>query len=172
MSKKRVKGDPSAAYVRRAIAARRVGERRCACGENRPEALIPERDPIICHKCLRIKEGKTTSEDHHPAGDANDPTTIPVPVNDHRAELNVAQYAWPKATLGNPDGNPLLARAAGIRGYVDTNDYLIEKLLLPGAEACELLDALLTERFGKKWWMNTALKRFVPDCSTRRRNSS
>lgn len=101
-------------------------------------------------------------DNHHPAGEANDPTTIPVPVNDHRAELNVAQYDWPAETLKNPDRSPLLARAASIRGYADTNVYLIEKHLLPGAECCELLDAFLTEKFGSKWWKKTELKRFVP----------
>ena len=101
-------------------------------------------------------------DNHHPAGDANDATTIAVPVNDHRGELSVAQYDWPKKTLENPDGSPLLARAACIRGFVDTNYYLVEKLLLPGPEFYELLDALLTEKFGTKWWTNTELEKFVP----------
>jgi hypothetical protein len=171
MSKKRAQADPSAAYVRRAIAARRVGERRCACGESRPEALISKSDPITCHKCQRAKKGSSVTDDHHPAGEANDPTTVPIPANDHRAELSVAQYDWPKQTLENPDGSPLLAKAACIRGYIDTNDYLVTKLLLPGAEVYELLDELLREKFGEKWWENTELERFVPTHARRRKAS-
>lgn len=172
MSKKHVQSDPSAAYVRRTIAARRVGERRCACGERRPEALISERDPIICHKCWRIEEGKSITDDHHPAGDANDPTTLPIPVNDHRAVLNVAQYGWRQLTLENPNASPLLARAACIRGYIDTNDYLVNELLLPGAEVFELLDTLLKDKFGEKWWTKTELGKFVPRAPTVRRTAS
>ena len=104
----------------------------------------------------------TTDDEHHPAGAANNPMTMPVPVNDHRAELSVAQADWPKQTLENPEGSPLLARAACIRGYSDTNVYLMEKLLLPHADFCELLDAFLTEKFGPEWWLNTELERFKP----------
>jgi len=172
MPKKLPQRDPSAAYVRKAIAARRVGDRKCACGESRSEALIPGSDPIMCHECWRKQEGKTVMDDHHPAGDANDPTTIPTPVNDHRAELNVAQYDWPKPTLENTDASPLLARAACIRGYLDTNEYLAERLLLPGAEVYELLDELLREKFGEKWWTNTELEKFVPKHSSVRRKAS
>jgi hypothetical protein len=172
MRKKYLKADPSAAYVRRTIAARRVGERRCACGESRPEALISRRNPIMCHECWRRKEGMTVMDNHHPAGDANDPTIIPIPVNDHRAELNVAQYDWPDRTLENPDASPLLARAACIRGYVDTDEYLKDKLLASNPEFYELLDAFLTEKFGERWWTNTELERFVPKRSTTRRKAS
>jgi len=172
MSKKRAQADPSAAYVRRAIAARRVGERRCACGESRPEALISKREPIMCHECWRKQEAKSVTDDHHPAGENNDPLTLPIPVNDHRAELNVAQYDWPKQTLENPDGSPLLARAACIRGYIDTDDYLKHELLLPGAEVYELLDELLRDKFGEKWWTNTELEKFVPKHPSVRRKAS
>lgn len=172
MGKRHTKADPSAAYVRRAIAARRVGERQCACGESRPEALISERDPIICHECWRTQEGKSVNDDHHPASENNDPLTVSIPVNDHRAELNVAQYDWPKPTLENADASPLLARAACIRGYIDTNEYLVQKLLLPGAEVFELLDTLLTEKFGEKWWMNSEFERFVPKRPTTRPKAS
>jgi hypothetical protein len=162
MPKKLPQRDPSAAYVRKTIAERRIGYRKCACGESRPEGLIPASDPITCHACQRKKEGKTTEDDHHPAAEANNPTTIRVPVNDHRADLSVAQYDWPKKTLENPDGSPLLARAACIRGFVDTNYYLMMKLLLPGPEFYELLDALLTEKFGSKWWTRTELEQLAP----------
>ena len=99
------------------------------------------------------------SDDHHPAGRANSPITIPVPVNDHRAELSPAQYDWPKSTLENPTGSPLLARAACIRGFVDTNFYLVEKLLLPHAEFCELMEGFLTEKYGPDWSLGLELEK-------------
>jgi hypothetical protein len=163
MLKKRPQGDPSAAYLRKAIAERWTGDRKCACGEDRPEALIRKSDPAECHKCQRKRTGKTTFDNHHPAGEANNPTTTPIPVNDHCADLNVAQRAWPKQTLDNPEGSPLLARAACIRGYMDTNDYLIDKLVQPDPEFYELLDAFLTVKFGTKWWVNTPLEKFAPE---------
>jgi len=154
--------DPITAYTREATAARIVGQRQCACGESRPWALIPNSDPTICAECQRKREGKSTEDNHHPAGEANDPATIPTPVNDHRADLSVRQYDWPKETLENREGSPLLARAACIRGYCDTNAYLFEKQLLPHAEFLEVLDDFLTEEFGPAWWNNTELQRFVP----------
>ena len=99
---------------------------------------------------------------HHIAGKANDPTTIRVPANDHRARLSVDQYDWPESTLENPDGNPLLASAACIRGFVDTVSYLMEKLLLPKAEMLEIQDADLKDKLGPRWWKNSPLVHFEP----------
>ena len=45
---------------------------------------------------------------HHISGKANSDVTILVPVNDHRAQISVDQYDWPKRTLENPEGSPLL----------------------------------------------------------------
>jgi hypothetical protein len=144
--------DPIRAYARKTTAARRVGEgKKCACGEDRPEALAPNSNPTECFECERIRFGKSTEDDHHVAGKANDRTTIPVPVNDHRTELSPAQYDWSKATLENPEGSPLLASAACIRGFVDTVIYLIKALLLPKAEMLEVLDAYLKSKLGPKW---------------------
>ena len=155
--------DPGAARVRRARSARRVGPgARCACGEARPEALIANRNPMICAACDRKKKGKTTMDDHHPFGKANNPTTIPVPVNDHRADLSSAQYDWPKETRENPDGSPLLAAAACLRGFVDTVVYLIRRGVLWIAEALEWLNAFLLEQLGPQWWVGTALEQFIP----------
>jgi hypothetical protein len=162
MPKNLPKRDPSAAYVRQAISARRVAGRKCACGEERPGALVSEKDPIICYECLSRENGRATVEDHHVAGAANNPTTIPVPGNDHRADLNAAQYDWPKKTLENPEGSPLLARAGCIRGYIDTNDYLIRQFVQADPEFYECLDAFLTEKFGPQWWVNTRLEKFAP----------
>ncbi len=133
--------DEAAAHIRKSIAARRVGSRRCVCGESRPDALIAGSNPVICAACKRERDGKTPFDNHHPAGRANNPTTIAVPVNDHRAELNVAQYKWPRKTLENPHRSKELAAAAAIRGFADTNLYLMKELLIPVAEMLEKRDA-------------------------------
>ena len=116
MRQKLPTGDSIAAHRRRVVATRRVGfGSRCACGEQRPEALIPRSTPVICAACQRKATGRTTTDNHHFAGKANNRTTVPVPVNDHRALLSVAQAEWPKATLMNAQGSPLRAAAASVR---------------------------------------------------------
>ena len=94
-------------------------------------------------------------DDHHPAGRANSPLTVPIPVNDHRAELSVAQLDWPTETLENPDGLDSLRVAAGIRGYLDFQEYLNNKLLRPLLEVLENLANVERQRKGK----NNAKKR-------------
>ena len=155
--------DPGGAHRRKVSAARRVGVgARCACGEDRPEALIAGSNPTICAACKRAAKGRTTKDDHHSFGRANNPATISVPVNDHRAVLSVAQAEWPKSTLGNTEGSPLLAGAACVRGFVDTILYLIEKGLLWLAEMLEKLDEVLVKKLGPKWWANTEIEQFAP----------
>lgn len=155
--------DPRSAYRREAIAARRIGEgNKCACGEDRPQALIGDSDPLICAACDRRKKGRRKTDEHHIAGRANNPMTISVPVNDHRAELSTAQYGWPAKTLQNAERSPLLSGAAHIRGLADIFVFLLEHLLLWVAEVLELLDTMLERKLGKKWWKNTKLKSFEP----------
>lgn len=147
--------DPIKAAAREARAQRRVGEGAiCACGEIRPEALVAGRKKTICFNCDAGQRGRSTLEAHHVAGRANGPVTLDVPINDHRAELNVAQYDWPKLTLQNPEGSPLLAIAGAVRGFIDTLLYLIGKLLGPIPEALEAYDAQLRERLGPQWWLH------------------
>jgi len=161
--KKLPKRDPSAAYVRRVTKARRLGvDAQCTCGEARPEALIRENDRVICHECKRKEESMKTDDDHHFGMAANSTVTIPVPVNDHVAELSVAQQDWPKRTRENPDGSPLLAAAGCIRGFIDTILYLIEKGLHWIAEMLEKADAFFATKLGPKWWIGTELEKFVP----------
>ena len=163
MPKKLRHTDPAGAYRRKAVAARRFGfAAHCACGERRPEALIPGTNPVQCASCDRNSRGATTTDNHHFAGKANNPTTIPVPVNDHRACLSVAQEDWPKTTRNNPLGSPLLAGAASLRGFSDTVIYLVESGLLWVAEMLENLDALMIREFGPQWWVNSEIDRFVP----------
>ena len=163
MRKRPPQRDPAAAHGRKVRAARRIGRnKRCSCGESRPEALVRASEPTICNACEGKRRGRTTFDDHHVAGKANSPVTIQVPVNDHRARLSIAQYDWPKRTLENPDGSPLLAAAACIRGFVDTIFYLIDKLLLWIPEMLEVLDRFLAEKLGPKWWCGTPLEQFAP----------
>ena len=158
------KRDPIAAYARNQGAARRVGVGAlCACGEARPEALIPGSQPTSCAHCERERQGMSVMDDHHVAGAANDSTTVPVPVNDHRAELSTGQQDWPKETLANPEGSPLLRAAACIHGFIDYIIYLIKKTLLWIPEMLENLDAFLRERLGPKWWMTSPLAKYSPN---------
>jgi hypothetical protein len=163
----RPKRDPIRAFQRKAVAARRVGENaRCACGEARAEALIPGSDPITCAKCQRTSKGQSITDDHHIAGKANSPVTIQVPVNDHRADLSIAQYDWPMNTLKNPTGSPLLKAAACVRGASDTIFYIIQTLLLWIPDMLEMLDSLMTAMHGDNWWRGTELEQFAPENSS------
>jgi hypothetical protein len=160
--KKLPQRDPEAAYVRAAIAARRIGYMKCACGEGRPEALIRDSNPMICVACQRKQRGHTAFDLHHPGGEANTPAKTPIWVNDHVASLNILQHDWPEKTLENPDRSPLLAAAGRNRGYIDTNTYLVDTQLRQNAEVFEALDAYLVKRLGEKWWLDTELERFAP----------
>jgi hypothetical protein len=104
----------------------------------------------------------TAKDNHHFAMKANSPITIPVPVNDHSVELNVAQQDWPKQTRENRDGSPFLAAAGCVRGFIDTILYLIKQGLLWVADMLETADAFMTQRFGKKWWIDTDIEKFAP----------
>jgi hypothetical protein len=154
--------DPEAAYVRKVIAARRMGCRKCACGEGRPEALIRDSNPMICVACQRKRRGQTTFDLHHPAAAANSPAKTPIWVSDHAAVLNVLQHDWPKTTLENPARSPLLAAAGRNRGYIETIAYLVDALLCQNTEVLEAVDAYLAKRLGEKWWVGTELEQFAP----------
>ena len=68
---------------------------------------------------------------------------------------------WPKQTRENPDGSPLLASAACIRGFIDYLYYLIDKFLSWIPEMLEILHDFLVKKFGPKWWVNTELDQFA-----------
>ena len=149
--------DPSGARGRRAKAARRIGNKKCTCGEQRPEALSPKTD--LCEECTRKAKGQNTKDNHHFAMEANSPITIPIPANDHRAELSFDQYDWPKKTRENPDGSPFLAAAGCIRGFIDTVIYLIKQGILWIANLLEMADEELEKLHGPKWWLKFGLER-------------
>lgn len=147
----RPRGDCPAAYRRKEMLLRR----------DATTGVCESDKSKICAECNRKSLGQKTTDKHHVAGKANDPITISVPVNDHRARLSADQMDWPKETRENPDGSPLLAAAAGIRGFVDTVEYLLEKLLLRHAAILEETDAYLVRTLGRKWWLKTDLKQLA-----------
>ncbi len=162
MPRKNYEPDPILAAKRQNIAARRVGVgAACTCGETKPFALVTGSNPVICEECQRRTEGRSTFDDHHVAGEANDPLTVPVPANDHRAVLNVKQYDWPQRTLENRDGSPLLAAAAFIRGFCDTVILFIERLLSRIPKLLETVDSFLTQTLGPRYWTNTNFANFI-----------
>jgi hypothetical protein len=149
---------------RRAVAQRRVGlNARChSCGETRPEALIRRSKPMRCAECQRKAEGQSAVDQHHVAGRNNSPVTIPIPVNDHRAELSVAQMDWSRNVRENPTGDPLIAAAAMLRGTADVVMYLFDKFVDTAIALLELLADYLTRTRGPQWWRGTPIDRFSP----------
>jgi hypothetical protein len=116
---------------------------------------------MSCEECDRRKNGHSIFDNHHVAGQANHPLTIPIRANDHNAILSEAQRAWPRQTLENKDGSPLLAGAGCIRGFVDTVRYLMDQLLLWIAQFLEKLDAFLRLHLGPKWWTKKEFVEFT-----------
>jgi hypothetical protein len=160
--------DPVRRYTRKAKARRRTAGKQCAqCGEKRPEALIRGRKPMICAACQRKERGQAPIDRHHFCGERNSALTVEVPVNDHRAELSDAQNDWPQDTLRNPDGSPLLAAAAALRGGRDTIVYLIEQGLAWIAEMLECLNAWLCEQLGAQWWIGSPIERWAAPSGAR-----
>lgn len=101
-------------------------------------------------------------DEHHFAAKANSPQTVALPANDHRAELNPAQYQWPQNVLENPDGSPLLAAAGMVLGFIDTVVCLIKRGLQLVADVLVICDDYLTGALGQKYWIGTPLEAFCP----------
>ena len=145
--------DPIKAGVRKAKAQRRVGQGAACtqCGESRPEALVARSRPKLCQQCYQLNRGMKKTHGHHVGGKANSPVTLEVPANDHRATLSEAQREWPPKTLQNPDGSPLIALAATLRGVADFVGELVVQFMRSLADAAEQIDTWLRERYGL-WW--------------------
>jgi hypothetical protein len=156
--------DPIRQFQRQAKAARKAGKNTLCkfCGETLLEALVRGSKPTRCAECTRTMKGQTIMDVHHLAGRANSDATLIIRVNHHRGILSVAQYDWPRLTLENPEGCPLLAAAACIRGFIDILCYLIDELLRWIAKMLELLSALLDDRLGPHWWLGTPVSKFAP----------
>lgn len=89
--------------------------------------------------CYLLKHGKKPPERHHIAGKANSSVTVEVRANVHRAQLSAAQYEWPRRTLSNPDGSPLLDVAGAVRGAANFIEELIVQLMRLCAECSKSL---------------------------------
>lgn len=121
------------------------------CAETDPLALTGAAPKIICQEHLADRQGRRWTQDHHFSGRANAPETGPLPVNDH-AVLSGMQSLWPRETLRNPDGSPLLRAAAAVRGWMEILRLVIERTLRWVPAALETLDLLLAQRLGPLWW--------------------
>lgn len=140
---------------RREQRLRQLGTRspRCRdCPEADPFALSGVHPDIVCYECLAIEQGRSLIEGHHVSGQASDPDDlIDLLGNDHRA-LSAAQSRWPRETLRNPDGSPLLRAAAAIRGWLEVLALILDRSVgwVPGF--LEWLDATLRTAVGPTWW--------------------
>ncbi len=122
------------------------------CDETNPFALTGTMPGIICYEHQAIAKGRTWLEAHHCAGRHNDPTdTVLIPGNDHRS-LSTRQDLWPRETLRNPDGSPLLRAAGALRGWLDVLRHLIEHTVGWVPAFLEWLEAQLCVLVGAQWW--------------------
>ena len=111
---------------------------------------------IVCREHLSDTSGRSWTEEHHPPGQHNDPsTTAPIPANDHGV-INELQGLWPPDTLRNPHGSPLLRAAAWLRAWLRAwltiLRVIIERTVGRIPAALEDLDRLLTDHIGPGWW--------------------
>lgn len=147
----------------------------CAdCGETEIRLLQRTRmgavngTDILCARCRLIRQGQHPKEAHHLAGRHNDPTTAKIDANDH-AVLTDAQQDWPEATLRNPDGSPLLAAAAALRGWIDVLQLMIDRTVGWIPELLEFLDRALRNVWGTNWWEAPemeGIERWLPKTAT------
>jgi hypothetical protein len=120
------------------------------CDEICPFMLTGADPEIYCYEHELLRLGRSWLERHHPPGRHNHPASFATPGNDHRV-LSEFQLCWPRETLRNPDGSPLLQAAALVRGYLDLL-YLVMLLTVPVPVLLEQLDAFLRERIDGRWW--------------------
>lgn len=160
----RKSNDPIKSAARQSKADRRHGvATSCTeCGESRTEALVPRSRPRLCEECFRRRKGSKITDSHHIAGKANSSIVIEVPANDHRAALSVAQYEWPKATLQNPEGSPIIRAAAALRGVADLLVELIVEMVRSVAAFLENLDQQLRNTHGDRWWIGSSVAGWQP----------
>lgn len=148
----RLEGDDRDA--RREARLRQLGTRgpRCiTCAESDPFALTLTPDGLRCYECQALAAGRSWIERQHPAGRRNHQATVPIPGNDHRV-IDDHKHDWPRDTLRNPDGSPLLRAAACLRGWLDTLRVIIDRTVGWIPPFLEQLDRWLAERLGPGWW--------------------
>jgi hypothetical protein len=120
------------------------------CDETCPFMLTGVYPDIRCYEHELLRLGRPWLEDHHPAGQNNDPRTVPMPGNEHRL-FSELQYRWPRDTLRNPDGSPLLQAAAPVRAWEDVL-YVVMVLVAWVPLYLEQLDVWLRQKIGPRWW--------------------
>jgi hypothetical protein len=152
-------GDWEAMEGRREQRCRSLGHMspRCSepgCPEADPLALTGTHPEILCYEHDALRNGRPWLEAHHVAGKANDPTTTDLPGNDHRPISERQNELWPRETLRNPNGSPLLCAAAAIRGWLDVLWVILERTIAWVPGFLEQLDAWLSEEIGPCWWEN------------------
>ncbi len=131
---------------------RRLGSRypKCElCDEGDPLALTGLHPHILCGSCRAASQ--PALEAHHVAGRHNDPLTVNLPRNPHRV-ITEQQTLWPRDTLTNPHGSPLLEAAAWLRGFLLLVRTLMERGLDWIPPLLEWIDQKLTTQLGQKWW--------------------
>ena len=121
------------------------------CDEECPFALTGADPEIYCYDHQPQRRSRPWLEEHHSAGQHNDPQTAAMPGNEHRIASEL-QYAWPEGTLRNPDGSPLLRAAAALRGWLDLLYLVMVRTVAWIPAFLEQLDAFLRERLGPRWW--------------------
>ena len=120
------------------------------CPEICPFMLSGVDPEIYCTEHEARRHGRPWLQAHHPPGQHNDPRTVLLPANYHAIPSEL-QHLWPRETLRNPDGSPLLRAAALTRGLLDTL-YLVMVIASEVPVLLEQLDAFLRERLGERWW--------------------
>src|SRR5438094_10620907 len=110
----------------RALGVRDPSCSRADCNETNPFALIGSHPVILCYEHDAEKRDRSWLESHEPPGRANDPDGRPFPGNEHRI-LSARQQLWPRETLRNPDGSPVLRWAAWVRALLDVLWGIIER---------------------------------------------
>jgi len=135
----------------RALGTRSPRCRVLGCTEVDPFALTGVAPDILCREHEAEDRGCNPIEDHHVAGRHNDPLTVPALGNDHGA-LSELQALWPRETLRNPRGSPLLGMAAWVRGWLDIHRVIIDRAVGRIPDGLERLDAVLTKQGGPRWW--------------------
>jgi hypothetical protein len=127
---------------------------RCAvpgCTETDPLALTGIAPAILCYEHRQLADGKAWVEQDHRSGQHNHPATVGIPANDHRI-LSAMQQSWPRDTLRNPDGSPLLKAAASVRGWLDLLRVIVARTVGWVPAFLETLDQWLRDRIGDPWW--------------------
>jgi hypothetical protein len=143
--------------TRRSRKARPLGpDARCwQCGYPETSGLGRHNRKIWCYECWAARQEKTTTEQHHLLGKANDPTTVGVPGNLHRA-ISDAQHDWPNETRYNRDRDPLLWLAALFRSLHSIGRCVID-WLESFARFFEQLSRTLRHEYGARWWQTLQL---------------